>query len=309
MNKYILDNQKIIDMYLSGGYLKSIGRELLLDPSVVKRILKENNIPIRVEDYRKYKIREDFFDVVDTEEKAYMLGFLFADGNVSNKNNRYNICLTLSEYDKDILHVFANYIFIENADNQVKTFKSKQPPCNLYSNININSKHMVSKLIELNCVPKKSLILQFPKQINNEIISKHWIRGYFDGDGCITKNNYLFSITSTLEVCSKIKSIMDAQLNTNLHIYKYKNIYRLSAHGRNKIIEIFKWLYLDATVFLKRKYDIFHKIAKEETPYFSEEEIFSFVQHRKNGMSYNKIAKLYNYSDTGIRKAIIRFNK
>ena len=57
---------------------------------------------------RKYNIDETFFDVIDTEEKAYFLGFLYADGY--NNTDRNSVALSLNEDDKEILEKFNNLL-------------------------------------------------------------------------------------------------------------------------------------------------------------------------------------------------------
>ena len=57
---------------------------------------------------KKYYLKEDIFDNIDTEEKAYWLGFLYADGNVANNASR--IRLSLAENDLEILEKFSIFI-------------------------------------------------------------------------------------------------------------------------------------------------------------------------------------------------------
>ena len=57
---------------------------------------------------RKYPIQEDFFDVIDTEEKAYVLGLLYADGY--NNTDRNSVSLSLKESDKEILEKVTSLI-------------------------------------------------------------------------------------------------------------------------------------------------------------------------------------------------------
>ena len=117
------------------------------------------------------------FETIDTEEKAYWLGFLYADGSVGSTDNR--IELGLAEKDLKQIEKFKNFIGIPNKISYRATSKSyrytfKSIPCK-------------TDLIKQGCVPKKSLILKFPtkEQVPQDLI-KHFIRGFFDGDGCIS---------------------------------------------------------------------------------------------------------------------------
>ena len=78
----------------------------------VRRILKANNIEIRTQEMwlRKYDVNQNYFDIIDTQNKAYFLGFLYADGNVSKDNN--NIQIALQARDLHILESFKKTFII-----------------------------------------------------------------------------------------------------------------------------------------------------------------------------------------------------
>lgn len=108
-------------------------------------------------------------------------------------------------------------------------------------------------------------MLTFPAddQVPKDLIP-HFIRGYFDGDGCITssKSNIKWSILGTSNFLSSIQDIMVEKLQLNkTKIYKAKNIYSLEYKGRKQIKTIKEWLYNDATIFLERKYNKFLNYA------------------------------------------------
>lgn len=56
---------------------------------------------------RKYSLNESYFEKIDSEEKAYFLGFLFSDGSVS----KYSLNLSLAEVDKEILEKKSRKIY------------------------------------------------------------------------------------------------------------------------------------------------------------------------------------------------------
>lgn len=69
----------------------------------LNKIIKEYNLrELSMSDIkRKYIIDDNYFDVIDTPNKAYALGIYYADGNVSKNKNYFSI--SLQERDKDIL--------------------------------------------------------------------------------------------------------------------------------------------------------------------------------------------------------------
>ena len=125
------------------------------------------------------------FETIDTEEKAYWLGFLYADGSVSSKEHK--IELGLAEQDLKQIEKFRDFIGIMNKISYRSTTKSYR-----YS---FRSESCKEDLIKQGCVPKKSLILNFPteNQVPKNLI-RHFIRGYFDGDGWFTNTDSCFQI-------------------------------------------------------------------------------------------------------------------
>ena len=135
---------------------------------------------------------------------------------------------------------------------------------------------MILDLINKGCVPKKSLILKFPTEnvVPNNLI-RHFIRGYFDGDGCvffrtykvldkrvnkkIDSKNYTLNFVGTKEFLLKIKTILSSELQTNkdIEIRPKGKSYQLSYGGSTNFIKIFEYLYSDSTVFLYRKVNKF----------------------------------------------------
>ncbi len=123
-------------------------------------------------------MNHDYFNTIDTEAKAYWLGLLFADGY--NYEARDRVVLTLAQTDIEILERFARDI---GYVNQIYTVIPKLPNCQPLRTVTINSRTMSEALARLGCVQRKSLILEIPS-IPDDLM-RHFMRGYFDGDGCI----------------------------------------------------------------------------------------------------------------------------
>ena len=142
-----------------------------------------------------------------------------------------------------------------------------------YSRISISHKSMVEDLRKLGIVKRKSLILKFPNFIEENLI-RHFIRGYFDGDGSIcygkTTKNVHFSIVSTKKFLDKIKCILSKNIDLYSGIYDIKSLKnksnkstkRLAITGWNKVNIIMTWLYKDSNIFLDRKHRKFREITK-----------------------------------------------
>ena len=142
----------------------------------------------------KYKINHEYFDKIDSEYKAYILGFIYADGSIIQPkgNRQMNLRIAIQEEDSYILEKFAK----DAAGGQIKI---TNPPAvqkkgwKKRSIVSVVSNTMCNKLIELGCGPKKSRMgMKFP-QLDNQYI-RHFIRGFLDGDGHIgqKKVNYTY---------------------------------------------------------------------------------------------------------------------
>ena len=68
---------------------------------------------------------EHYFDVIDTEEKAYFLGYLMADGNISTYNNQYYIKCACTKKDEEIIYKFKEVLDSKNAITHAKCYNKK----------------------------------------------------------------------------------------------------------------------------------------------------------------------------------------
>lgn len=122
---------------------------------------------------RRYKLNENYFNKIDTHEKAYVLGFLYADG--SNRGDGITFTQDIERID-----VLEN---IKKALESEAPIKEMVPG---HFSLEIFSRVIVSDVEKLGVMKNKSLVLQFPDfSIVPEEFMPSFILGYFDGDGCI----------------------------------------------------------------------------------------------------------------------------
>lgn len=275
----ILTNSQVIDahkMYVEQNLTTyQLGKLFNCSASVFQREFKKANLIVKDNSHsrQKYPIRENIFDFVDTEEKAYWLGFLYADGNVS-KSNR--VRLSLAEEDIEIVKKFSNFIFEQERIKFYQQPEDRKSSQNLVY-VDVCNKHIAQTLTKLGCPPKKTFILTFPIWLDKNL-HNHFIRGYFDGDGCLSnykekqkgrgKNNKdvfvseyeksHFSILSTKEFLTSLQIIFsELGINSSLskrHKERKNNNFTLTVNGNRQIQRLMNWLYQDATIFLQRKY-------------------------------------------------------
>ncbi len=234
--------------------------------SSVYKVIKRNNLSKCFKHRnRKYAVNEDYFSVIDTEEKAYFLGFMYADGAILIDNG--TIRLGLQEPDVKILKTFQKLLESNRPLRYIP--KRKETHQNSYI-LEISSKKMINDLQRQGCFVRKTFILEFPteNQVPNHLIN-HFIRGYFDGDGCISITDKVkkFCIISTRNFLLKLQDRLITNCSLNRTKISQANkgdniiICSLVYNGRGSVYKLGKYLYKDATIFLERKKDKFDKIV------------------------------------------------
>ncbi len=257
------DFQNMCAMYKDGYSGPRVAKEYDISTRYVAKILQVNNVQMRnsSECHRKYKINESFFDEIDTEEKAYFLGFLYADG--CNYVDTNHFCIQLHVQDKEILEKFAKIIYIDNPLSFIsindRRFESRDR--GIMCSIAVNSKHMSRKLEKHGCMQRKTFILKWPDWMPNKLV-RHFIRGYFDGDGTIynvIENSAGCQIISTEQLlqgiynnCHKFNIKMGIDKCSN---DKDKNTYRIRFSGNRNINRFMNFIYYGATIYLNRKHN------------------------------------------------------
>ena len=194
---------------------------------------------------------------IDDEFKAYLLGFLYADGCITKIRSGWLLEVNLAR--KDETHLWKlNYIISQGRNKTFKRQSGKYESVRLLT----SNQRFCNELIHYGIIPNKSLILKPPTCVPDNLL-RHFIRGYFDGDGCITFNNHrmykephlIAKLVGTEAVLSFIKNWFKKQgnLSSKALPFKEKNLWRLCYGG--KIAKRFiSLLYTDANIFLDRKY-------------------------------------------------------
>lgn len=209
-------------------------------------------------------VNETFFNCIDNEKKAYWLGFLYADGYQSGLEIVVNLKSTeiehLRKLKKDI-----------GASVPLKTRFDKNPKFKKGGAEKITLKMYSPKLCEQlkakGCVKAKSLILEYPTFLSKKL-ERHFIRGYFDGDGCVSiyknrKKEYL-SITFYSGSVKFIDGLQKSLNKSRLVLNRGKKNPRfLSTRKKDLIIAIYKFLYRYSRTYLERKKNRFINYFKK----------------------------------------------
>lgn len=246
-----------IELYKKYQNETKVAKEVHMSASTVRDILVRNNVymPSMSEIKRIYDIDETYFDIIDTHEKAYFLGLLYADGCVDEKHNK--VYLSLQEEDKHILLQFKEALKTQQP-LYFREFRNHVDWKNQYC-LCISNKRICEALVSHGCFQRKSLKLKFPEDMDKEYYSS-FILGYFDGDGWISKNtkDKRCSITGTLDFCTKVSTILKEELDINTSIsYDHhkteKPTRTIKIAGGNQVKKLMEWLYSKCDIYLERK--------------------------------------------------------
>lgn len=203
----------------------------------------------------KYNKNFSAFKNIDSEISAYLLGLIFADGHIHK--NGYYLNLDLAERDVELLDMLKTYIFGDSCE--IKYCKRIIESTNkVYLKLVVSSKEICDDLKMFGLTNDKSFSIKFPS-IKQEFY-RHFIRGYFDGDGSVGKtkdkiivsiisnDNFLNQIQDILFNVCKIKKTKILFANRKISNIKKFNITRIS-----DMYSFYMYLYNDANFFLKRK--------------------------------------------------------
>lgn len=248
------------ELYEQGESLTSICEKLKFERHMLSKLFKEDNIEIK---QNKYIYNENAFKTIETEEDAYWLGFMYADGNI---NELRMVCdLSMAEKDVEHLEKFKNFISPNNILIKRKSYLSSTNKEYYSYRFYITNKQITENLINNGCLWSKTYDIKFPTHISKEMMP-HFIRGFFDGDGNITSSLRQNNLNFT---CANYDFLVNLQNYLNLICEMKKNkivndnrseAKRIQWSAKKDLISFYNYIYKDATIYLDRKYNTFTHI-------------------------------------------------
>jgi hypothetical protein len=256
------DINNICNMYKSGMTQIDILQLFtqIKSEKTINDILKKNEVTLRRVGQQEIVKKHDYFEVIDSEAKAYFLGLIMADGCISKGwNNNYNVVqIGLKMKDKYLIEKFIKEINFcgkpyEESIEQKSSHSDFKSSDGFFS-IRFTDNKMSSDLNKLGIVPNKTGKESLPC-LSKELMP-HFIRGLFDGDGSvfITNNKYLrISLYSSKKMCDDLISLF----NLNNKVYKTKGVYFISTQNIDLIKQFYDYMYNDCNIYMIRKKEIF----------------------------------------------------
>ncbi len=254
----------IVKRYENGESTHELAERFSVSQRSIWGLLKRRNVQMRdsSEAGRIYDCDHNYFENIDTEEKAYWLGFLMADGSVK----RNQLWLTLARKDRPHIVDFRESLQSDHPIHDGSTFLSATGRTYEKSRFVITSDKMTDDLAKLGIIPNKTSKETFP-DIDGSL-ARHFIRGVFDGDGSVgyyvrpyrrtakeyVRRDSVFHITGNepflLEIQKHLCSV--GLSRTKLTSRRGKSC-TLAYGGINNFKRIYRYLYAGATVYLDRK--------------------------------------------------------
>ena len=251
-----IEEQKIIqDIINNKGSYAEIQRAINRDYATVKRYVESMGLAYDYHPYNK-RLRHDFFTIIDTAEKAWLLGLLFTDGSV-RKNKSFQIRLQLQLQDEDTIDMIMSWLNID----QGKHYDLR--PNKECVVLEFCSQQMFVDLQKYGIIPNKTYKTnQLYLELIPEQFQKDYIRGLFDGDGGLSFTGNIWEVSCDFTshfktTVEQFQQYIDQKINKTQHntIKTLPGKSRCLWRGRVQVLKICSVLYDGAAVYLKRKYE------------------------------------------------------
>lgn len=224
--------------------------------------------PIKEHFNRKHNIDDKFFCQIDTQEKAYVLGFFYADGHTSKKQYTVNFTSKDIQILQDISCVMKSTYPIRSI-TQSPSKKGKNKTTSYYNVITASSIHLSEHLKKMIGVNKSLTFFDFTKYVPKHL-HRHYLRGYFDGDGSIyiCQDRPVIQFTSgnqkNIDLCTKI--LFENGITKNIiktYQRKKESVYYCKLCCGLRLAKLYDYFYDDATIYLKRKQERWFNSIKD----------------------------------------------
>lgn len=238
------------ERYMNGESLSSISKDLgVKRHSLSKRLQQKYNIDIRM--CNKNEIDEEFF-YKESADKYYWLGYIFADGSVSENS------FEIASKDCDIISKLMNSLGLKKSVEE-KIIKGK-----VYYRYFTRNKALIESLIKCGIINRKSFIETELPDVPKKYTS-HFLRGLIDGDGCFGQYGTKSMISITVGHCNEklalsIRDLILEETGVEFKVYKMKSSYEVRLNKKQDCKKIINYLYKDATLYLDRKYNKAHNV-------------------------------------------------
>ena len=267
--------KEICQLYQGDMSSIKIGCQFGISGTHVRRLLEQAGVPRRSprEAHLRYRCNEDYFADIESQEQAYWLGLLGADGSIEDTKagSSPSLILGLKEGDKEHIQKFAQAI---EATHPIHTYYKNRTALRRdgsciqsggLARLQISSPKLCADLISWGVRPRKDATLRFPQNLPAQLL-RHYVRGFTDGDGGLYFQAGESYTVSTYRVFNNRPFLLGLQsyLMQAIGLSRTKlaeppskspEYGSLVYNGRFQVPKIIRYLCEDATIFLARKWE------------------------------------------------------
>lgn len=263
-----VDALALYEEYKEGASTVDLGKKYSTSPASINRQFTRLDLPLRSNkvNSKKFYCDSNYFKNIDTQDKAYWLGFIYADGYISKAKYGNVFGLSVAKKDKCLLEKLSKSIdSTYNINEYLSSGFSKSP----YVRLTITDDKLCADLEKHGVFFNKTNILLHPKL--DKCLIRHFIRGYFDGDGSVyvTKSDgqYHTSFMGTDEMLQWIgefllENKLINQINEFTKRKPHQTVSSLRFGGNNIAYRILSHLYSDSNLYLERKYKLYLQLQE-----------------------------------------------
>ncbi len=252
-------------MYLDEGMsIVKIAKHFTTRTSNISNILKDNNVRLGYRKNRNFK--HDFFNKIDTEEKAYLLGLMIADGSVTHDPNESTTnrspMIRLEMVDKDIVERISKET---QTDAKIKKINREgKSTTYLWA---VRSREMADDLRKYGVIQGKTISTNMVYNNIPKSLLRHYVRGLIDGDGSLYIDSLCHvSFTGYSEsFVNSVQLLCQELINKDnlMKITNYDNIFKFTYNGKYAK-ELCRVIYKDCNISINRKQQIANKMIVDD---------------------------------------------
>lgn len=249
----------ILEKYHDKVNYNALAKEYNVHNATIRKSLQFFDVQLR-KGYTKYQCDTQFFHEINTEEKAYWLGFIFADGCVGNG------VFTLGLALRDINHLEKLQKCI-NSNHKIEFYQHKSPSSDTLCHVatlRICNTEFIKGLLKNGVHPRKTYDIMYP-HLEDEELERHFIRGIFDGDGSfgITDRASWFKIAGLKNFLESIQLHLMAKVSVNKTVFDIRKVIcELRYGGSVQVFRLADYIYHNSNIYLDRKYEKYLEIKE-----------------------------------------------
>ena len=267
MKKVISDQEveAIYKMYKEDKKISDIAKAFGVTNSTIYTRLNRRYGPLgkeRAVNKRKYTVDESFFEIIDTQEKAYVMGWFYSDGSNSVSPNVAKIDVAADS--EDILHKIKEAI---GSNARIKPIKNS---ANSYAGENaqmlyrlgIYNKVVSKQIAALGICGNMTYTRTWPEWLSEDL-EPHFIRGLIDGDGCISiskKKGFLIGYWGTAMMCDGLSKVLTKVGVDHKHKIDKKGHHYIRITKQAECLKFADYIYKDSTIYLARKFENYKRM-------------------------------------------------